>query len=130
MAGFRRNRVAPLMRSERRATPPAGTAPHRGVNTNSACHSGPRGVNTNTLTGMTRRQIPRGTRTASARVSLVVEEEKKDRFAVIAKQSGLSGAALFEALVDHLETELTDRGVPAWLSQPEPHDGELPIVVA
>ena len=79
---------------------------------------------------MTRRQIPRGTRTASARLSLVVEEEKKDRFAVIAKQSGLSCAGFFEALVDHLETELTDRGVPSWLPQPEPHDGELPIDAA
>ena len=79
---------------------------------------------------MTRRQIPRGTRLESARVSLVVEEKKKDRFAEIAERAGLSGAGFFEAIVDHLETELTDRGVPSWLPQPEPRDGELPIDVA
>lgn len=39
----------------------------------------------------------------------------------------MSSAGLFEAVVRHLEDELTDRGVPEWLPQPEPSDGELPI---
>lgn len=58
---------------------------------------------------------------------MVVEEASKHRFDQLAAQAGLSGAAFFEAVVSHLDDELTDRGVPAWLPQPEPRDGELPI---
>lgn len=39
----------------------------------------------------------------------------------------MSSAGFFEAVVTHLENDLTDRGVPHWLPQPEPRDGELPI---
>lgn len=75
------------------------------------------------------RPIPRGTRAVPARVSLVVEEASKERFIQIAEHSGISQAAFFEALVAHLDDELTDRGVPTWLPQPTPSDGELPIEV-
>ncbi len=92
----------------------------------SAC-SLTRGVDTAIVAGMTRRQIPRGTRVASARLSLIVEEERKRRFDQIAAQAGMSSAGFFEAVVAHLEEDLSDRGVPNWLPQPEPHDGELPI---
>lgn len=76
---------------------------------------------------MSRRQVPRGTRTAPARLSLIVEEERKRRFDQMAAQAGMSAAGFFEAVVTHLEGDLTDRGVPHWLPQPEPDDGELPI---
>lgn len=76
---------------------------------------------------MSRRQIPRGTRLAATRLSLIVEEERKRRFDQMAAQAGMSSAGFFEAVVTHLENDLTDRGVPHWLPQPEPEDGELPI---
>lgn len=76
---------------------------------------------------MPRIQIERGTRHVSARVSLVVESAKKERFEQLARRAGVSYAAFYEAVVDHLETELTDRGLPNWWPQPELEDGELPI---
>lgn len=88
------------------------------------------GVNTTTVRIMTRRQNPRGTRTVSARVSLVVEEASKLSFDRMAIRAGYSSAGFYEAVVKHLESELTDRGVPSWLPQPEPLDGELPIEAA
>lgn len=76
---------------------------------------------------MPRPRIAWGTRHAPVRLSIVVEEAARTRFHRLAQHAGVSSAAFFEAVVDHLETELTDRGVPDWWPQPEPKDGELPI---
>jgi len=79
---------------------------------------------------MARTQIPRGTRREPVRLSLVVENDSKKSFESLAARSGLSGAAFFEAVVAHVAGESTDRGVPSWLPQPAPVDGELPIDTA
>jgi len=55
----------------------------------------------------------------------VIEGHYKDRFEQLALTAGVSGAVFLEAVIDHLETELTDRGVPSWWPAPEPKDGEL-----
>jgi hypothetical protein len=101
-----------------------------GVNTFTGVFIYPDGVNTSTLGRMARTQIPRGTRRKPVRLSLVVENDSKRSFDSLAARSGLSGAAFFEAVVAHVEGETTDRGVPSWLPQPEPIDGELPIDAA
>ena len=72
-------------------------------------------------------RVPRGTRVETARLALGIERSKKDRLDQLAAHAGVSSAAFVEAVIDHLETELTDRGLPNWWPAPEPKDGELPI---
>lgn len=70
---------------------------------------------------------PRGTRIAPVRVAWEIERTRKERFELLARQAGVSASVFLELVIDHIEDELTDRGVPTWLPQPEPDDGELPI---
>lgn len=69
----------------------------------------------------------RGTRVAPVRVSWEIERTRKERLELLARQAGVSASVFLELVIDHLEDELTDRGVPTWMPQPEPNDGELPI---
>lgn len=55
-----------------------------------------------------------------------VERVKRERFKAIAANCEVSAAVLFEALVDHLETELTDEEVPVWMPKKDRSE-ELPI---
>ena len=48
----------------------------------------------------------------------------------LAERAGVSAAVFLERVIDHLEEELTDRGLPNWWPAPEPRDGELPIDTA
>lgn len=75
-------------------------------------------------------RIKRGTRRVPVRLALTVEEASKQRFDQIAAHVGMSGAAFFEALMEHLEAEMTDRGYPVWMPAPLAKDGELPIDAA
>lgn len=78
--------------------------------------------------GMTTvRRLPRDTRVDPVRTPWEIERAAKTRFDAIARNSGMSSSAFLERVIAHLEDELTDRGVPSWLPQPEPDDGELPI---
>lgn len=76
---------------------------------------------------MTSRRRPRGTRIAPVRVAWEIERDRKLLFEQVARKVDVSASVLLEMVIDHLEDELTDRGVPNWLPQPEPADGELPI---
>ncbi|MDA3145795.1 hypothetical protein JSO19_00180, partial [Leucobacter sp. UCMA 4100] len=56
----------------------------------------------------------------------VVERAARDRFVQIAQHSGMSAAALFDALA--MNMPLDERGYPEWLPErPGLKDGELPI---
>lgn len=53
-----------------------------------------------------------------------VERENRDKFTELAAKAGISGAALFDMMVETLE--LDDRGLPAWLPRDD-SKGHLPI---
>ena len=73
------------------------------------------------------RRLPKGTRVDPIQTPWVIERSAKEQFDAIARNSGMSSAALLEAVIGHLSSELTNRGVPSWLPQPEPDEGELPL---
>lgn len=79
---------------------------------------------------MTVRRAPRGSRIAPVRAAWSIELRRKERFDQIARNSGVTSSVFLELVIDHLEDELTDRGVPNWMPQPEPDEGELPIDTA
>lgn len=72
-------------------------------------------------------RLPRGTRVDPIATGYVIERASKLRLDAIAQRSKMSGSVLLEHMIDHLEEDLTDSGVPHWLPQPDPKDGELPI---
>ena len=76
------------------------------------------------------RRRPRGTRVAPARVAWEIERDRKERFELLARRAGVSASVFLELVIDHIDDELTDRGVPEWMPQPEPNEGELPIDTA
>lgn len=76
---------------------------------------------------MTVRRLPRGTRVKPVRVSWLIEEARKERFDELAAQAGVSSAVFLESVIEHLENELTDQGLPNWWPEPVPNDEELPI---
>lgn len=53
-----------------------------------------------------------------------VERESRDRFSDLAAKADLSGAALFDLMVQTLE--LDDRGLPTWVPRDD-DKGQLPI---
>lgn len=53
-----------------------------------------------------------------------VERESRDRFSELAAKADLSGAALFDLMVQTLE--LDDRGLPTWVPRDDDKD-QLPI---
>lgn len=67
---------------------------------------------------------PRGSVTDPIALGWKVQRENKDLFADLAAKAGLSGAALFDLMVENLE--LDERGLPAWIPQDDP-EGHLPI---
>lgn len=71
----------------------------------------------------------RGTIVDPVTVGFTVERAKRDRFNAIAENSELSSAVLFEKVVDHLESELTNQGIPSWLPEKDRSE-ELPIDTA
>lgn len=64
------------------------------------------------------------------RAAWSIELRRKERFDQIARNSGVTSSVFLELVIDHLEDELSDRGVPNWMPQPEPDEGELPIDTA
>lgn len=73
------------------------------------------------------RRLPKGTRVDPVQTPWVIERSAKERFDAMARNAGMSSAALLESVIDHLASDLTSRGVPSWLPQPKPDEGELPI---
>lgn len=60
-------------------------------------------------------------------VGWAIERFRKDRLSQLAAHADVSNAVFLEAVIDHLEDELNDRGLPFWWPAQEPKDGELPI---
>ena len=81
------------------------------------------------MVGMADYRRARGNLVDPAVLGFEVERERRERFKTIASSSKLSAAVLFELVVDHLETELTEDGVPTWLPKTN-RDRELPIDAA
>lgn len=73
------------------------------------------------------RRLPRGTRVDTVRATWAIERSAKERFDAMARNAGMSSGAFLEVVIDHLASDLTSRGVPSWLPQPEPDEGELPL---
>ena len=73
------------------------------------------------------KRAPRGSRVQPIRAAWTIETRRKERFDQIARAAGVTSSVFLETVIDHLETELTSRGVPKWMPQPEPTEGELPI---
>ncbi|WP_201518819.1 hypothetical protein [Gulosibacter hominis] len=70
----------------------------------------------------------RGTRVDPVQVNYQISRETKLQFEAMANAAGVSKGVFFEELVAHLTaTQLSDRGVPRWMPQPEPDENELPI---
>jgi hypothetical protein len=55
-----------------------------------------------------------------------VERVKRERFKAMAENCELSAAVFFEQVVEHLEQELTNQGIPSWMPEKD-RTGELPI---
>lgn len=53
-----------------------------------------------------------------------VERENRDKFTELAAKAGISGAALFDMMVETLEID--ERGLPNWVLR-EDAEGHLPI---
>ena len=68
----------------------------------------------------------RGTIADPVTLGFTVERAKRERFNAIAANSEVSAAVLFETVVDRLESELTDQGIPSWLPEKDRSE-ELPI---
>lgn len=76
---------------------------------------------TDTVTHMTQPRRPRGSLRDPLRVGVTIERTTDDRFAAIARSTGISKSALFEWAINRLE--LDENGVPvAW----DPEE-ELPL---
>lgn len=73
------------------------------------------------------RRLPRGTRVDPVATPWVIERSSKERLDTMARAAGMSASVFLERVIEHVGDELTDRGVPSWLPQPEPDEGELPI---
>ena len=72
-------------------------------------------------------RLPRGTRVDPVRTPWLIERSAKECFDAMARNAGMSSGAFLEAVIDHLASDLTSRGVPSWLPQPKPDEGELPL---
>ena len=67
---------------------------------------------------------PRGSMIDPVPLGWRVERTSRDEFIKLAERAGISGAALFDLMIETLE--LDDRGLPSWV----PHDEserQLPI---
>lgn len=77
---------------------------------------------------MTAKRLPRGTRVYTTQMALRIEDDAKQTFDAMAAAAGVTKAVFFEQLMAHLKgSQLSDRGVPRWMPQPEADDNELPM---
>lgn len=72
-------------------------------------------------------RLPWGTRKEPVRLGWAIEGARKKRLDALAKQAGVSSAVFLEAMIDHVEAEVTTEGLPSWWPQQK---GVLPITAA
>lgn len=77
-----------------------------------------------TVKRTTAKRRPRGTRIDPVACGWAIEREKKTRLEEIAERAGVSAAVYLERVIDHVDQELGDDGLPTWWPAPEE---ELPI---
>lgn len=73
---------------------------------------------------MTSPRRPRGSVNDPIALGWKVQRKNKDFFTDLASKAGLSGAAMFDLMIENLE--LDERGLPAWAPQKD-DEGKLPI---
>jgi hypothetical protein len=66
------------------------------------------------VASMSAHRRPRGTMTDAVPMGYRVERQSKQDFENIAAALGISGAVLFEAMVEHTRSHLTTNGTPDW----------------
>lgn len=67
-----------------------------------------------TMASMAARRLPRNTRKHPTRLTYAIESAKKNRLDALARLAGVSSAVFTECVIDHLEDELGDDGLPTW----------------
>jgi len=100
------------------------TAPdqqHGHINPDAAARRSPVNACASTnVANMSAPRRPRGTMTDAVPMGYRVERQSKQDFENIAATLGISGAVLFEAMVEHTRSHLTTNGTPDWWTTPTP----------
>lgn len=68
---------------------------------------------------MAARRRPRGTRVDPVAPGYIIERAAKDQLGALAARAGVSPSLFIERMVEHVTTELDDRGLPTWWPEPE-----------
>jgi hypothetical protein len=71
-------------------------------------------------------RLPWGTRKETVRLGWAIEGARKKRLDSLAHRAGVSSAVFLEAMIDHLDGEISQDGLPSWWRT----DGTLPIPAA
>ncbi|WP_157372183.1 hypothetical protein [Arthrobacter sp. Soil736] len=72
-------------------------------------------------------RLPWGTRKEPVRLGWAIEGARKKRLDAMAERAGVSSAVFLEAMIDHVEAEVTAEGLPSWWSHQK---GVLPLPAA
>lgn len=91
---------------------------------NQACRSLLNDVAISYCRTMTSPRRPRGSVDDPIALGWKVQRKNKDFFTELASKAGLSGAAMFDLMIENLE--LDERGLPAWAPMKD-DEGKLPI---
>ena len=73
---------------------------------------------------MAARRLPKGTRVNPVRLGWAIEEPRKDVIDDLAKRAGVSSAVVLEAIIDHIQPDIPNVGLPSWMLKDQ---GALPI---
>lgn len=73
---------------------------------------------------MTARRLPKGTRTNPVRLGWAIEVERKALIDDLACRAGVSSAVILEAIIDHVQKDIPDSGLPDWMMK---NQGVLPF---
>ncbi len=76
------------------------------------------------------RRLPRGTRRDTKRLGWAIEAEEKDFLDAVAINAGVSSAVLLEHMIEHMRSQMTDQGIPAWWPHELPRDNELELPIS
>lgn len=71
------------------------------------------------MADMSKPRRPRGTRVDPVPLGYAIERDSKKHLDAMAAHAGVSTSVFIEHLVEHVQTELDDRGLPTWWPQQE-----------
>ncbi|MFK4299871.1 hypothetical protein ABH924_005061 [Arthrobacter sp. GAS37] len=73
---------------------------------------------------MAPRRLPKGTRVNPVRLGWAIEEQRKDVIDNLANRAGVSSAVILEAIIDHIQADIPEVGLPSWMFK---NQGVLPF---